>query len=258
MMNNPEIINQLKELGLNDKEAQVYLMLLQKSALTPLELSRTTKINRTTIYRILENLKEVGVVEEILDQKSTKYQAGAPEKLKMLLTKKEAELSKLREILPDLITNLSVAPDTAPSPTKVIYFRGKSGLQQLLWNTLKSPQGSTVVGYGYLDWNEYLGEKFAEKLRREYVEREIYSLEICNKTYDSFTKNTIYLQKIYEERLISKSKLEINHNTYIYNDVFCFYGVFAGERFGIEIHNAEIAKTQRQIFYLLWKQAKKV
>ena len=260
MMNNLDIINQLKNLGLSDKEAQVYLVLLQKGLLTPLELSRLTKINRTTIYRILEKLKEIGVAEEVLDQKSTKFQAGAPEKLEILLTKKEAELSKLREIIPNLITNLSVTPDTTPSPTKVIYYRGKSGLQQLLWNTLKAAGKTEVVGYGYSDWNESIGKAFAEKIRREYVNREIYSKEILN-TVDKekkYTDISPYVRQFYEGRYLPKSKIEINHDTYIYNNIFAFHHFFKGDLFGIEIHNPEIAKTQRQIFYLLWKIAKKV
>lgn len=260
MVNNLDIINQLKELGLDNKEAQIYLTLLQKGVLTPLELSRITKINRTTIYRLLESLKEICIVEEILDQKSTKFQAGDPQKLQMLLTKREAELSQIKQVLPNLITNLSKVEDTIPSPTKVIYYRGKSGLQQLLWNTLKAADKTEVVGYGYLNWNESIGRPFAEKIRQEYVSRKIYSKEILNTSDEEkkYTEVFPYVRQFYEGRYLPKSKLEINHDTYIYNDIFAFHHFFKDDLFGVEIHNPEIAKTQRQIFYLLWKMAKEI
>jgi sugar-specific transcriptional regulator TrmB len=119
MANNQRVIDQLKKLGFNEKEAQIYLILLQKGVLTPLKLSRFTKINRTTIYRVLEKLKEAGAVEEVLEQKSTKFQAGSPEKLNMLLTKKEVELAKIKQILPNIIANLSVIEDTTLPPLKL-------------------------------------------------------------------------------------------------------------------------------------------
>lgn len=258
MMNNIEISRNLSLFGLNNKEVQTYSILLGKGPQTPLELSRATNINRTTTYRVLEKLKELGLVEEVLGQKSTSFQARGPERLKMIIAQKEAEISKLNEGLPDLITQLSAVQIKRFASTKAIYFRGQRGLQQLLWNTLKSPKKSTVVGYGCLDWNTYLGEKFAEKLRQKYVEKQIYSKEISNRAYKDFTENKNYLEKIYQNRTLLKSKLEINHNTYIYNDVFCFYGKYGEEFYGIEIQNSEIAKTQRQIFYLLWRRAKKV
>ena len=34
--------------------------------------------------------------------------------------------------------------------------------------------------------------------------------------------------------------------------------MYQGELFGLEIHNAEIAQTERQIFFILWNQAKKM
>lgn len=257
-MNNDEVINRLKGFGLEEREAQVYLTLLQKVILTPLELSRITGINRTTLYRLLEKLKEEGLVEEVLGQKSTSFQAVNPEKLRFLLAKKEAGLAELKQKLNSLLPFLSKIEDVSPSPTRMIYFRGQSGLQQLLWNTL-SAAGSEVVGYGHFSWNEGVGEKFAEKLRQEYVDRKIRSLEISNNDLPKdFTKNQRYLEKFYEYRLIPKTKIEINHDTYIYKDVFSFYYVYQGDLFGIEIHNTEIARTQKQIFNILWKMAQKM
>jgi len=129
-------------------------------------------------------------------------------------------------------------------------------LQQLLWNTLQAK--NEVVGYGYASWNEGVGKNFAEKLRQEYVDRGLQSKEILNKFANTFTENKLYLARTYQQRILPKSDVEINHDTYIYNDVFAFYHFFKDELFGVEIHNSEIAKTQRQIFYLLWKTAKKV
>ncbi len=165
----------------------------------------------------------------------------------------------MQQNLDVLVNNLSNLPKEASGPTKVLYYQGVSGLRQLLWNTLNAKD--EVVGFGYGDWNKGVGRKFAEKIRQEYVDRGVRGRELLNEgQLDrelSFTDNKVYLQKYYEHRIIPRQKLVINHDTYIYNEVFAFYHIYRGELFGVEIHNAEIARTQKQIFELLWKMGKK-
>lgn len=61
---------------------------------------------------------------------------------------------------------------------------------------------------------------------------------------------------VYEHRAIDPKIIDIKHDTYIYGDVFAYYYHYQGELFGVEIHNAEIAKTEKQMFEILWKMAK--
>ena len=257
MMNKIDIKQKLNLLGLSDKQAEIYLLLLKQGITSLLGLSRRTTINRTTIYRIVEDLKKLNLVEEVVDDRGTKVKAVKPENLQLLLTQKETELNLLKNHLPDLISVLSAIKDKPSPSTQVVYFRGLTGLKQLLWNTLKAKTG--VVGYGFKDWNVGVGKEFAEKIRQEYINRNIKSLELLN-TLDqnqSFTDLNNYKQ-VYEGRMIPGSVVEIKHDTYIYNDVFAFYHFYQEELFGIEIHNAEIAKTQKQIFEVLWKLGKKI
>ncbi len=256
MMNKTALEEKLISFGLTLRQADIYLSLLEKGIQSPLELSRLTNINRTTLYRELEELKEKGLIEEIVEEHRIRFSASDPKNLELLLTKKETELQKLKIDLPSVLSQLP--PTTLTSPTtRIVSFRGKSGLQQLLWNVLKAEKEH--IGYGYTDWNESVGREFAEKLRQECVDRNISSREIQNSTainYQPYTDNKIYQTKFYSCRYISPKTLDIKHDTYIYNDVFAFCSFYQGELFGVEIHNAEIAKTQKQIFEILWKMAK--
>jgi len=259
MMGSSQLIKKLNLLGLTDKKAQIYLCLLKSGILSPLELSRITEIKRATVYRILEDLKQANLVEEIIDKNTTKAKAIDPEQLELIIAQQESEIKKKQSILPELITQLSSLRDNPSSSTQIKYFKGRKGLQQLLWNTLKSKNG--FVGYGYGDWNKGVGKTFADKLREERVKRNVYSREIQNPKQGAgkldFTKVKGYFD-VYRLSVIPKSVVEINHDTYIYNDVFAFYHYYQGEQFGVEINNPEIAKTQRQMFEVLWKQAKKI
>lgn len=246
----------LTAFGLSEIEEDTYLSLLRQGELTPLELSRETGINRTTLYRLLEALSQKGLVEEVMDYKSRKFRAAPPEQLNLLIAQKEAEVEHLKQQLPKLTEELTLTTPPPSSPTRVLYFKGKQGLRQLLYNTLQAKD--EVVGYGYGSWNDGVGRQFAEKLRQEYVERGIKAREILNEVDEkgSYTSVPAYFKGIYHHHQISPKILPINHDTYIYNDVFAFYHTIGGQLFGVEIHNEAISRTQKRLFEILWKIAK--
>jgi len=248
----------LKELGLSQEETHLYLTTLKHDPLSTTQLAKLTGIPKTTIYRYIESLREKNLVEKVIGPRGILIHAQDPEQFELILEEKKNNILKLNSSLPLLITDLKTIQPSINQKTEVRYYDGVKGIKQLLWNTLSAVH-SEVVGYGYKSWNTYVGEKYAEKLREEYVLRKIFSKEILNHVdkKHSFTKNTPYLQKCYKNREISTKKLEINYNTIIYLNVFATYNVYGGEIFGIEIYNAEIAKSQRQIFYMLWEEARK-
>jgi sugar-specific transcriptional regulator TrmB len=256
MVNN-QLVSILTKFGLDSSESYVYLTLLQHSVQTPLQLSRLTNINRTTLYRILERLVSLGLVQEILGHKTTSFQASDPKNIQILLTKKRLELDRLTQDFSQILPQLSSLQNTSLSPTKVLYFHGRNGLKQLLWNTLSAT--TEVIGYGYGNWNDGIGKDFAEKIRQGYVDHHIFTRELQNNEQrlvdKDYTSVLPYLETYYSCRYLPQNKIDIHHDTYIYNHTFSFYHIYQGEFFGVEIHNAQIAKTQRQIFDILWSTA---
>ncbi len=257
-VNKERLITLLAEFGLSKKEALIYLTLFEKGDLSLLELSRITGINRTTLYRLCASLEKLGLIEEVVDCRGKRVRAASPEALRLLLKEKEQQIESLRKNLPLVLKflDLLVHP-TKIKATKILYYKGVRGLKQVLWNTLRAEY--EIVGYGYLNWNESVGRRFAEELRQEIVKRKIYNREIQNENFqpiEEFTKVKGY-EKYYQRKIIPASVIEFNHDVYIYNDVCAFYYFYKGELFGLEIYNKEIAKTQKQIFYALWNYVAK-
>jgi HTH-type transcriptional regulator, sugar sensing transcriptional regulator len=59
-----DIINKLTQIGLPSREAEVYLALLQKNEFTAPEITKITKVTRTKIYELLQNLIRKGACNE--------------------------------------------------------------------------------------------------------------------------------------------------------------------------------------------------
>ena len=226
---------------------------MQKEPLTLLELSRATNISRTTLYRITENLITRGLLQKVVDYKTTRLKAAHPSILKRIVQDKLLHLKQIKNSLPNIINSLNALEHPSSiKATKILYYRGKRWLKQILWNTLKAKQD--IVGYGYLNWNISVGKKFAENVRQEIVNRKIQTKELQNENFmqlHTFTQVHNYAD-FYKRKIIRQNIIDIKHDTYIYNDVIAFYYALKGEIFGFEIYNTEIAKTQRQIFYALW------
>jgi sugar-specific transcriptional regulator TrmB len=54
--------NALRNFGLTEKEAEVYIFLAKRGALKSGQISKQLKKNKGQVYRILSRLKEKGVV----------------------------------------------------------------------------------------------------------------------------------------------------------------------------------------------------
>ena len=261
-MNNDEIIKKLNIFGLEEKEALIYLMLLQKGIKTPLELARLTEVNRTTIYRIVERLQDLNLVEEMLDQNTTKYKAIPPDKFELLVAKKEAELKTLKETLPTLQAELSQLVGNLPANTKVKYYRGKSGFEQIIWNQLHAI--GNIVGYSTFGRREVVGDKFYDEYVREFEAKNITDRVITTPTEETlaYLKKHVLLNRTQMEpwniRYLEESQIYISGDTVFYNDIFATAYWRQGEIVGVEIENHEFVRMQKSIFEILWENAKPI
>ncbi|MDG6221827.1 MAG: helix-turn-helix domain-containing protein [Candidatus Bathyarchaeota archaeon] len=106
-MNNPRNeVQTMTKLGLTSRQAIVYLW-LTKSGIAPIKtISRGTKIARQHIYKITENLNQIGLVEKILDA-PTKFKATPIEiGISILMENKNTEFTNLKTETTDLIKSV--------------------------------------------------------------------------------------------------------------------------------------------------------
>ena len=89
----------LRDLGLSDKETQVYLTLLSFGQSAVNAIARKAKLNRVTTYDILKYLQEKGLVSYVVKSGVKYFEAAEPQKLLGDLQEKE---DKVKSILPEL------------------------------------------------------------------------------------------------------------------------------------------------------------
>jgi len=80
-----ELKKALNQIGLEEKEAEVYLAALELGPATIQDIARKSEINRTTVYQMLKNLKSQGLISETTSGKRKLILAAEPANLKRIL-----------------------------------------------------------------------------------------------------------------------------------------------------------------------------
>jgi sugar-specific transcriptional regulator TrmB len=152
----------LEEIGLSEKEAKVYLSLLQFDSANIQQITGNSKINRTTVYPVLESLTKKGLVNESIENKKTAYQAVAPEHLETFIEQQklnlQEKLSRLKDIIPQI---KSVAREKGERPI-IKFFEGHDGAIAAYEEFYRMYDKDSKNGYFIFD-RDLLAETFTEK-----------------------------------------------------------------------------------------------
>ncbi len=128
---NTILLNKLGKSGLNDKEALVYLALLELGGAFPSRIAEYTSLNRSTVYKILLNLSVRGLINEVENKNKLFYQIERPQKLikynESKIRQSEDALETIKGILPD-IENLYGLFEEKP---KITYYEKEDGVLQI-------------------------------------------------------------------------------------------------------------------------------
>lgn len=250
------LISLLTQFGLSDTEGKIYLEIYQHRGVTALALSRTLKVARTKVYRLLDNLISHGLVVTRLGARGQQFEAVSSEQLNLLLSDREHELAKLKQLLPTLQSELQSLSSHSADSSKVLYYHGLEGLKQVTYNSLRAK--GELLTYELETMNAFLSPQEAEKLRKRFVENKITIHTLTNATHlQAWTNVSEMVEQYWEVRHLAPKGSPFKFEILIYNDVYCMYRYAGEEIFCVEIYSSELADMQRQLFKYLWPGAKK-
>lgn len=162
-------IPDLITLGFSPKEAKLYLALLGKGGATAAELTAATALKRPTVYKLLENLRERGLVTRS-SRESRRF--FVPEPPEQLLKNAERQKRDVERLLPEL-SDLFMAKSMRH---RVRYYDGVAGIRRVHDILLALPAGSNYYYWGSMQsFVDALGEDFAADYTRRRVRRGIWS-----------------------------------------------------------------------------------
>lgn len=247
-----QIIDILKRSGLSQESAKVYLFLCSKSA-SHLQVSRATLINRTKVYRIVQDLEHIGLITRQTDDRGTFLKACDPGVLELNLAAREEQMRKARSDLRNITPELQRLSQSTDGLMTIRTYEGIEGLKQMCWHELKAKDELLTLGSGSIEDlipNHY----WAEKHRFLNVEAGYNVLEIVNASdvqNVTFTSNQDFMKR-YTYRVLDDDVLRLASQTVIYNDTVAIYHWREDQKVGVEIINKEYADMMRTVFKNYW------
>lgn len=234
----------LQQFGLNQKQAQVYLGLLELGTATVIEVAKKTGIKRTTVYDVLVELEKKGLIAQSKKGKRRIFLAQEPERLEKILEEKK---SKLQELLPALKSLIN----TAGTKPVIRYFEGIEGIKEVYRDTLKY-QGELVAFV-----TENIIAKLGQDFAYEYKEKRKKAL-ITVRVIGPDSPEIVEYKKtdqhdLKETRLVPKDQFPFSIEMNLYGNKVAFMSF--NEQLGLIVESNEIANNVKFLFELAWKGA---
>jgi sugar-specific transcriptional regulator TrmB len=241
-MDIPDVLNQI---GLNEKEAQVYLALLELGTATVHPIASKANIKRPTAYLILEDLQQKGMISVIPREKKVMYTAESPEKIIL-------DLNKKQELVKRFMPNMLALYNAKKDKPQVLLFEGKEGVGQVYDKIFSSPEVlffSTIrdVFKLFPDMPKLLNKRVKAK---EMKIREILTMTPADLEYSALTEQGEY----YQSRFAPKNFPEFLTDSAIFGNNVAFFS-FSPTIFAVQISNLQISQSLRVLFNLAWQAA---
>ncbi len=162
----------LLSIGLSPKEIKVYLSSLELGESSVLDISKKSRINRTTIYPIIDSLTKKGLISLIQKGKKKYFFAESPSKIKSFVESKINELESRKSTLPELIKQLSAIENSRPNKPIVRFYEGNEGINSMLEEFLQNSEvidnPDNVENQMYIAYSRDIHERSVSEKYREH------------------------------------------------------------------------------------------
>lgn len=246
------LINELQKIGLSDKEAGVYLAMLELGDSTVQQIAKKSGVNRTTTYVVLESLIQKGLCSTYQKEKKTYYVAESPETLGSLYAVQIKEIEERQKNLESIFPRLKAIYNRREDRPVVRFFEGKEGLRSMITEMISCKDKVVRMIYSVDIYQKVFSKEEISQAKQMRMEKGI-------KTKVLYTFRTGELSTTPDGERIKISEAEFPVSA----DIALFDGKvriasLGGERLsGVIIQDYEIYRTLASLFDLAWEAAKK-
>lgn len=248
MKQNP-LLTFLTEIGMTENEATIYLTALSLGPATIFRLAQISEIKRTTVYSVVESLKQKGLIKVEVKGFKKLFMAEKPEKLEVML---ELRRKRMETLLPEFqsIENL----DGGESFIK--YYDGwdavKSIYEEILREIRPHDEYLTVGNPAKLFplYADYFND-FME--RRAKLSRKLnFQIRLLLKECDKARELKQYEKNYNEEVKILPKNVNFSSNLIIIPKKVIIHQLVPPVR-AVVIENKSAVQLQRELFNTIWE-----
>lgn len=240
----------LHQIGLSEKEAALYLLLLKTPHLTAQQLAESTGIQRTNVYRLLDVLSDQGLIAS--DNSPVKrFVATEPRALQQLLQKKQDELKQASQSLSRAMPAFRSQYALSLDKPGVVHRAGREGFEQLLDDLATSQTEVLLVASDDYPTDEALFARFETGIMQRKMSGIKTRALFHHCSYEAMIRER-FASRGFEVRFVGTTPFRGEVVLYEHNTAFTVYEPWVITTIVTSQH---ITDTMRTLFEEVWKQA---
>lgn len=247
----------LAQVGLKDKEISIYLSLLERGRMKPSEIAPLTKINRATVYNILQSLVSRGIIAEDISGSTRYFTSLPPENLINLTREAKREIEEKETLIKSAVEELTLVQSEKSYPVPKMRLIEENALEKYLFDNTTKWQDAIIADDGV--WWGFQDKKFAEKYQKwidfTWTTEQSTHLNYVPKVFTNISETELELANKYAKsgrtvKIIND--IELSANTWVCGDYLVMIVVNQKPSYLIEIHDKMITSNVKSIFKKLW------
>jgi len=263
-MQTEHIQKQLEKIGLTKKEVLVYSAILELGGAYPSKIAEITKINRSTVYKILLDLSIKGLINEIEKSKKLFYQINNPSRLTRYLKDRVIIANDNLEAAQRIIPEIEGLFNMFAEKPRVSYFEGQEQVMSIYTDHIQGGKSYEMLAWANTTYLQDLLKldfflhyrKTKEKIgitTRGIVPDTEFDQEFVNKTYKDIDIKQKYWPTM---KYIPYTQFSFKGEITIYGeDKVSIVNLNKNHFTGTIIQDKTIHNMMKMIFELSWKGA---
>jgi len=245
-MDTENIESALKDYGLSEKEARIYIICLRFGSASVVSISRKAKLPKSTCYDLLNALSEKGLVSTIIKNGARFFEASNPAVFTDALDEKKKQIES---VLPSLV---AIKNSVVEKPN-VTFYEGIDGIRTIFNDIISSGKDVRILGNfsNFKNVARHVAPRFIEQR----VAKKIFCKYISEASAISRKVKKADKKELRETRITDLMNNQ-NAECYIYGTKVALVVMSRDEPVGVIIDNQHIAGLQTMLFENLWGVSK--
>lgn len=236
----------LIKLGFSEKDATVYLALLELGQQPASVIARKTGFPRPTVLFLFENLTKRGFVRKSRRGRAQFFYAD-PSDLKKVI---DTETAQRQETLDEILPLFDEVKNPLTSPPRVTFFEGMDGCRKAYSFLLEST--TEVWEFAAHEDLVKMGESFMKKFVEQRVSHGVHINSICRDTPVHRMFKNLDKKQLRKLRTFPKSQGELYSSIDVFENKVLLLNLYH-DPFAILIENKEFSDTLKTIHSLVWR-----
>lgn len=242
-LDNMKIGEILQNYGLNEKQVSIYLACLELGSASVQKIAQKANLARSTVYEVLDILKQKGFVSTFMKKKVRYYSAEEPGQVIRLAQQK---VDSLKNVLPQLEAMVGYS---RKRPT-VRFYQGKEQMKVILEEVLD--EADIILSFGSAeDLFRELGDYFYEFVKRR-IKKKIPVRVVLRDSKKARERKELGPKELRTVKIVLPTQ-KFQGQTILWKDKIAMFS-FTNDFVAIVIESRELSDMQKAMFEYLWEQ----